>query len=798
MPPGGQPQCDLLEGLASATPSRTSPETAHPRCGRGASYSRSQLFVLLALTLLSPCPARAVDAPARTQTAPDPGWPRRYSDGSAKLVIHQPQVESWKDFKKLKARFATELTPFKGSKTVYGAMLLEADTAVDPDTRTVGLVNFDVMDAPYPSAESPEQAKEWAELTRKLLPERPTSLALDRILAYLDSSQIKLRSIQASMESPPILVSTQPAVLVMIDGKPVPVDIEKTNLQKIVNTNWDLFFDKKNGQFYLRDGKLWLTAKSLQDSWKPITKAIKEFSKLPATAEYQHVKLAAASPQKPSSFPLVLVADKPTELIWLSGEPVMEPITGTRLMWVSNTESDLFFDTDEQYFYFLTSGRWFRNASLKSGRWQAATTLLPEDFRRIPTSHRRAHVLVSVPGTRQAEEAVLAASIPQTAALERASAKAQVQYVGEPKFEPIAGSNVSYAVNTPNDVLKSADHYYLCLQGAWFVANAASGPWELAEAVPEEIYKIPPDSPKHHVTYVTVYESSPTTVTYGYTSGYSGVYISYGVAMWGTGYYYPPYYGWGMYPYPVYWPYPYYTYGASAWYNPVTGTYARGSAVYGPYGGYSRAAAYNPATGAYAWGRSAWGPYGAAASGGFYNPTTGRWGGTYHASNGYQSWGQSVVGRGDQWARTASYADSRGAVGALQTSAGGKAIAARGSEGQGFVGKSAAGDIYAGRDGNVYRRDQSSGQWYRNEGGSWQSVDRPTTASSRQGRAGATEGLNRDAAARQSGNYNARRSEAARQSSRTSAGSWSSSGRSMGRAGGGGWSSRGGGFGRRR
>src|SRR5258707_12777246 len=92
------------------------------------------------------------------------------------------------------------------------------------------------------------------------------------------------------------------------------------------------------------------------------------------------------------------------------------------------------------------------------------------------------------------------------------------------------------------------------------------------------------------------------------------------------------------------------------------GVYGRGSAVYGPYGGYARGAAYNPATGAYAWGRSTWGPYGAAASGGFYNPSTGTWGGGYPASNGYQRWGQSGVGRGGRWGRTASYSKSRGPV----------------------------------------------------------------------------------------------------------------------------------------
>ena len=55
-----------------------------------------------------------------------------------------------------------------------------------------------------------------------------------------------------------------------------------------------------------------------------------------------------------------------------------------------------------------------------------------------------------------------------------------------------------------------------------------------ADKVPDEIYQIPPSSAKHNVTYVNIYESTPDTVTYGYTAGYSGVYVGYGVAMWGT------------------------------------------------------------------------------------------------------------------------------------------------------------------------------------------------------------------------------------------------------------------------
>jgi hypothetical protein len=755
------------------------------------SMSRVLSLALCAVSLFL-LQARGAEKPE--QAAADPGWPREYKGGKAKLLLYQPQIDSWKDFKNLAGRFAVELTPSTGVPAVHGTLRAEAETKVDLETRIVSYANFNFIEIRYPSAANKEEAQRYEELTKGLLPQAPTSVALDRILAYLNIDDAKTRQVAVSMEPPSILVSTQPAVLVIIDGKPIPLDIENTDLQKIVNTNWDLFFNKNDNLYYLRMDRVWLSAKDLNEPWMSVKKMSKEFKKLPDTDQYAEIKKAAASPKQPDYVTLVLVVDKPAELIVLSGEPMLTPVGGTALMWIGNTECDLFYDDNSRAYYFLTSGRWFRTTDLKSRQWEAATTSLPADFARIPADHPRAHVLAAVPGTKEAEMAVLAASIPQKAEIDRKSVSAKVDYVGDPKFEDVPGTGVSYATNTPNDVLKVGHRYYLCLEGVWFVSTAATGPWEAADKVPEEIYQIPPSSPKHNVTYVTVYESTPTAVTYGYTAGYTGVCIGYGVAMWGTGYYYPYYYGYGMYPYPVYWAYPFYTYGASAWYNPATGAYGRGSAVYGPYGGYARGGAYNPSTGRYSWGQTAWGPYGSAASGGFYNPSTGGWGGSYRASNGYQSWGQSVVGRGDQWARTGSYSDSRGTVGGFQTSSGAKGIVARGTGGQGgFAARSASGDIYAGRDGNVYRRDQATGEWSRNNGGSWESVNRPSSdaTANRAARSGtgseSVQGLNRDASARQSGNYSAQRAESARQSQGRSY-----SGRSGGAA------TRGGGFGGRR
>src|SRR4029078_73723 len=221
----------------------------------------------------------------------------------------------------------------------------------------------------------------------------------------------------------------------------------------------------------------------------------------------------------------------------------------------------------------------------------------------------RSRVLASVPGTDQAAEAVLLASIPQTARVNKKELKApELAYQGDPQFQPIEQTSVQRAVNTDKDGFKVGDSYYMCYQGVWFVGKTANGPWEVANSVPQQIYEIPVSSPANHVTYVTVEDddSNDEWVTYAAAAGYTGMMVAWGCTVWGSGWYYPPYYGYGGF-YPVFSPYlP--TYGYSAWYNPWTGAYGRSARVYGPYGGAGVGARYNPRTGTYARGAAAYGP----------------------------------------------------------------------------------------------------------------------------------------------------------------------------------------------
>jgi hypothetical protein len=336
-----------------------------------------------------------------------------------------------------------------------------------------------------------------------------------------------------------------------------------------------------------------------------------------------------------------------------------------------------------------------------------------------------------------------------------------VFYEGAPIFENIPGTDVMRAVNSPNDILLIGETYYLCDSAVWFVSMTADGPWVVADEIPAVIYTIPPSSPSYHMTHVKVDDSDDTSVSTSYTSGYYGVSVSYGVAVYGTGWYYPPY--WGYYPgYPFYYPYPH-AFGASAWYNPNTGMYGRSGSVYGPYGGYGRAAAYNPETGAYARGRAVWDSNEIAGSAIGYNPRTGTGVATNRYRNEYGGYSESLVTHNDEWLAARSQWDGDSAMTQFRTSGGTTGEITRQQEGdyttgtgdfqrgdqsldtksvrgdggtligyetgsgeQGVIGRNDDGDLYAGKDGNVYKRNEDG--WSQHGEDGWAPVDVPDDA----------------------------------------------------------------------
>jgi hypothetical protein len=650
------------------------------------------------------------------------GWPREMTQKGARIVYYQPQIDQWSDYRTLNARMAISVTP-PGGQPTPGVVSIQARTDANKETRTVLISNIKVIDARFPSADAPSNAK-LEELVRTFFePDNTITISLDRLTAEVEEDKVSGPAVKVDNTPPKIFVSKGPTVLLLVDDKEVRAPIEKTKLEFVVNANWTVLFDKTGKKYYLLNGKQWLTAAKLEGPWTAVAQLPKEMDKLPADQNWEEVKKAIPPPGPAGAAPAVFFSNVPAEVIEFKGAPVYAKIPGTQLTYATNTQSAVFVQTAEQKYYFLVSGRWFRSASL-DGPWSYASDDLPSDFAKIPPNGPRSEVLASVPGTQEAQDAVLLAQIPTSAIVNipEAEAKVKVQYDGDPQFKPIETTSLSYATNTQDKIIKVGDLYYLCFQAVWFMSTTPNGPWKVASSVPKDIYTIPPSSPVYNVTYVTQTQTSPTTVECDQTAGYLGMFLvgtMVGLTIaYGTGYYYRPYYYYPPYGYPIYRPYPI-TYGVGAFYHPYSGTYGVARGAYGPYGGVTGAAWYNPSTGRYGRSVSAYGPYGSVTAARTYNPYTGVYGATRQGSNAYGNWGSSVAVRGDQWAQTAHRSNSQGTAAGFRTSEGARGVGYSGRNGNsGFVAQGKNDNMYAGKNGDVYRKD-SSGSWQKYENGGW-------------------------------------------------------------------------------
>jgi hypothetical protein len=671
--------------------------------------------------------------------AQDIGWPREKMNADGTIIYYQPQLDEWKDYRELVARMAVSIRPKTGQPTV-GVVYLRARTDANLDTRNVVLSQLEITSTRFPSLDQANAAA-MDQLVKTFLSSNVTlNISLDRLLAELEEKKQDSEPVVPVKNDPPkIFVSySANAILLLVDGELVRAPIEKTNLEFVVNTNWDLFFDKGTSKYYLLYEKLWLTAASLEGPWTTTTKLPADMTKIPDQPNWADVKKAIPpSASAGTTAPKVFYSNVPAEIITFKGKPVYAKIPNTQLSYATNTESNVFLQSGENQYYFLVTGRWFRAKNLE-GPWTFATANLPADFAEIPTSSAASRVLVSVPGTNEANDAVLLAQIPNTVIVDRAKAEAEVQvaYDGQPEFKPIESTSLSYASNTLDKVIKVGDLYYLCFQAVWFMSTSPNGPWKTADSVPKEIYTIPTSSPVYNVTYVTQTTTPSGETEASSTAGYLGMFII-GAAVgatlaYGSGYYYPPYYYYGPYPYPIYRPYPI-TYGVGAYYNPHNGAYGVARGAYGPYGGVAGAAWYNPSTGTGGRAVGGCGVYGCAGAARAYNPYTGAHGATRQGSNAYSQWGSSVVTKGDKWAQTGHYTDSRGTVAGARGSEGGRVVAGSGQNGSGFVGQSGSGDVYAGKDGNAYKKTDNGWQQYEN--GSWNPVDSSAAKANAQGKA---------------------------------------------------------------
>jgi len=472
-------------------------------------------------------------------------WPREVLSTEGTITMYQPQIESYSG-NSLRARAAVSITPIGKDEPVFGAIWVNCRVLTDRPTRTVKLVEMEVRRTRFPSGTEADTARIAADL-EEMIPRFDLTFSLDFLLESVETAQ-KEREVahELAVNPPKIIVMNHPAVLVRIDGDPILSPVEGTSMKQVINTPYFIVEDLVSQKFYLHGGDIWFAAAAIKGPWRqtyaPPQAVVDLFEQTSSGEESYEDSTANDMVFKTGIVPEIVVSTEPTELIATDGPIQLTPIQGTGLLYASNTPSRLFLLIDTQEYFILISGRWYTAKKLTDPWTYIASDKLPGDFKNIPPGSERDDVLANVAGTIPAKEAVFDAQIPQMAEVDRSTATSQVEYDGDPQFEPIENTGMEYAVNTPTAVIRLNGRFYDCDQGVWFESASPYGPWEVCTGVPGVIYTIPPRCPVYCVRYVRVYSFTPDIVYVGYTAGYTGCYVYNRTVVYGTGYNYRPWY----------------------------------------------------------------------------------------------------------------------------------------------------------------------------------------------------------------------------------------------------------------
>ena len=794
-------------------------------------------FVLLSLsgTMLGACvpkdqPSGFVAAPQDASTtavsnaaiptaapAPDAredSFPRVFTIGSDAITIYPPNFQSWSGHV-LTGTCALSIAKVGSQSQEFGTMAFTAKTEVNKLNRIVRVSDVQVTGVSLPT-DPASQDRITSEITEESRG-KSLNIALDRLEAAVPSmAAAPSVPVAPLLNNPPALsIVSSPTVLVPIQGQPTFATIPGTSLQRVLNTPMLLAKDAA-GNWWLKIADGWMTAGSLAGPWSVGTSTADLATAATWAKSQPSINLLAPSSTDTAmqssqsnqsqtvslatSTPAIVVSTAPAEILVTEGAPTWTAITTTGLSYISNTSANIFRLDATNACYVLVSGRWFTSSGL-SGPWTyVEPNQLPTAFMLIPHDSPKENVLSSIPGTAQAQEAAIANTVPQMARVPVTETLPTPALIGtKAEWTKIKGTSGSGSVevlsNCSTPVFRTASNTLWAVEkGVWFTATSMAGPWKVAPWVAPILYTIPPSSPYYYVTFVRIYNATPTYVVVGYTPGYFGAYVQSGVVVYGTGYWYDPYCTTAWVPVPM-------TYGCGAAmsYNPWGGWafgFGMGMAVgwaigastwhcgpypcWGPYWG-----GYGP-HGAYAWGPGGW----AATTGNVYhhwgdvstmsrssegyNAWTGnQWathtGTAYNSATGARAAGQRGVvqnaytGNWAAGARGAGYNPTtgnyaRGGVAAVGTPGKTDAVAGAGTIGNTKTGESASvagvktdngtwgvakgadgtavatgNNVYASHDGNVYKYNDSSSSWQQYDKSSssgWNNVNDSATRDS--------------------------------------------------------------------
>src|SRR5262245_23038448 len=126
------------------------------------------------------------------QLQEDQEWPQELMGGDGSTVLlYQPQVESWKDYKLLRARMAVAFRRTGTASPTLGGVVLEGDTSTSSEEGQVRISNIRIVEGRFPGL-TPADSDRLLNALRARMSKEDVIVAVERITAYLERAETAL------------------------------------------------------------------------------------------------------------------------------------------------------------------------------------------------------------------------------------------------------------------------------------------------------------------------------------------------------------------------------------------------------------------------------------------------------------------------------------------------------------------------------------------------------------------------------------------------------------------------------
>ena len=333
-------------------------------------------------------------------------WPKTATTSEGTILkLYQWQPESFEN-NTLKAHAAISVLENGKTEPVFGVAWLKATTETAGSQANVKSIY--ITNIKLPGETNDDKLETIANALEDKTPSWDISFPLNDLQTSLDlnKQQTSLAG-QINNNPPKVIYTNVPSILVSIDGDPKLQANKDWGVDAVVNTPFVLV-KNQDSKYYLYGGKHWYTAPAADGPYKIITEIPSNLAKIETQIKEADKKNNTNEGKETDDNTIynIVVTSEPAELIQSKGEANFSAVEGTGLLYVANSENDIFMDINSQQYYVLLSGRWYTSKTL-SGNWQyVAADKLPAEFAKIPKGSPKDNVLASVAGTEDRKSVV--------------------------------------------------------------------------------------------------------------------------------------------------------------------------------------------------------------------------------------------------------------------------------------------------------------------------------------------------------------------------------------------------------